>query len=472
MSQTKRMHDISVGSFRDPAGYIILDEGRVLRCVREAGRKNYETLRNSDLLKDLQDRGILTPSVELDGAAIQKNLNLTDCAYLLEHPSIKSISYPYEWSFTALKTAALFHLDLHIELLDKDFSLSDASAYNVQFIGSKPQFIDLLSLRPYVDGEYWIAHRQFCEQFLNPLLLHARAGIDPAAWYRGNLEGIPTEATAAVMPFNSHFSLAMQSHVFLPARFQRKARMVESSQALPRRKLPKIAFISMLKQLRSLITSLSIKGSNVTVWQNYGEEPGYQDADKTAKQEFVAEFVSKQTPNLLIDLGCNTGEYSELSLRHGAKSVIAVDSDHGAADAAFCRARDGKLALNTLYIDLANESPSQGWQQAERQGFSGRYKADAVLALALVHHLTLGRNIPLDSVLKWIISLAPNGIIEFPLPDDPQVKKLTLFKNDLLAGYTPEQFVAGVERNARVVRQVKLPVSGRSLLWYDRASSL
>src|SRR3546814_6517392 len=46
-------------------------------------------------------------------------------------------------------------------------------SYNIQFDGPRPVFIDVLSFRRYREGEFWTGHRQFCEQFLNPLLMRA-----------------------------------------------------------------------------------------------------------------------------------------------------------------------------------------------------------------------------------------------------------------------------------------------------------
>ena len=106
--------------------------------------------------------------------------------HLLEHPRVPFISYPYEWSASLLRKAALHHLDTQLEALERGFTLSDATAYNVQFVGPKPVFIDHLSFRPYRDGEIWAGHRQFCMQFLNPLIIWSRLGIAPNPWYRGN----------------------------------------------------------------------------------------------------------------------------------------------------------------------------------------------------------------------------------------------------------------------------------------------
>ena len=79
--------------------------------------------------------------------------------------------------------------------------LSDATAYNIQFIGTRPLFIDVLSFVRYREGQVWKGHKQFCEQFLNPLLLHAYFGISHNAWFRGALEGVAVDDLAALLPW-------------------------------------------------------------------------------------------------------------------------------------------------------------------------------------------------------------------------------------------------------------------------------
>ncbi|MBL8709364.1 MAG: class I SAM-dependent methyltransferase, partial [Rhodospirillaceae bacterium] len=186
------------------------------------------------------------------------------------------------------------------------------------------------------------------------------------------------------------------------------------------------------------------------------------------KQGFVAEMVAAVRPEKLIDLGCNTGDYSKLALQAGAASVIGFDFDLGALDRAFARAQGERLNFLPLWLDAANPSSDQGWAQGERKGFAARARADALLALALVHHLAIGRNIPLAQVVDWLIDIAPQGIIEFVPKSDPMVRQLLSLRADIFADYTEAVFRAAVERRARIRRAHAVAEGGRLLLWYER----
>ena len=177
--------------------------------------------------------------------------------YVLEHARIPFVSYPYEWSFYGLKAAALLHLDLQIDALRRDVQLADASAYNVQFCGARPVFIDVLSFRRYQAGDYWQGYRQFCLQFLNPLLLRALTGVAPHAWYRGSLEGITAVELNALLPTARRLSWNVFSHVTLPARLATRAVRTQAPPTRPVRPLPRASYNGLLVQLRRWIARLA-----------------------------------------------------------------------------------------------------------------------------------------------------------------------------------------------------------------------
>jgi len=205
--------------FRDLSGRVYELDGRILRTVTSHAVVNYEYVRDSDALNKFTKNGWIIEAKEID-----KNILFEKCedlCYVIEHPQLPFISYPYEWCFVMLKDAALLHLDLQLSVLKHNVTLSDASAYNVQFRGASPIFIDYLSFRKYQDGEFWLGHRQFCEQFLNPLLLRAYLGISHNHWFRGSLEGISINDMNRLLPLYRKFSWRVFTHITLPARLQK-----------------------------------------------------------------------------------------------------------------------------------------------------------------------------------------------------------------------------------------------------------
>jgi ribosomal protein L11 methylase PrmA len=206
-----------------------------------------------------------------------------------------------------------------------------------------------------------------------------------------------------------------------------------------------------------------------TVWDTYDKVNSYQAEEAAKKRRFVMRMVESCKPKLLYDLGCNTGDYSAAALEAGAEYVVGFDFDHGALEQAVKRSSDGNLPYLPLWLDATNPSPSQGWNEHERRGFANRARGDAVIALAFIHHLAIARNIPLDSVIEWIMNVAPVGIIEFPPKSDPMVQRLLSRREDIFPNYTEEQFIAEVGKRGRIVESEQLSPGGRVMVWYDRS---
>lgn len=454
------------GSFRDRRGRISYIGDRVLRTVMPIAADDFEFVRATGLVDELCAAGKLIGETEVDknvlgeeGAAASR---------VIEHPRLPFISYPYEWTFSALKAAAILHLDIQQAALRKNVTLSDASAYNVQFQGSEPIFIDSLSFRRYHDGEYWAGHRQFCEQFVNPLLLRCKAGIPHNAWYRGALEGIPAEELARVLPWTSRLSWNTLTNVHMQARLQRVGTSAEAIKRAAARKLPRIGFEQMLHSLRKWVARMQLPGSAETVWEHYAGDNSYANEEAANKRRFVAEFSAAVKPGLLFDIGCNTGDYSQAALENGTELVVGFDFDHGALEAAFARARSASLNFLPLQLDAANPSPDQGWLQAERQGLNSRARGDGVIALALIHHLAIAKNLPLQQVIEWLTAMAPQGVLEFVPKSDDMVQRLLQLREDLFDDYDQETFESHLNACCRIVKSETVSSGGRTVYWFDR----
>jgi ribosomal protein L11 methylase PrmA len=457
------------GSYRDPRGRIFYADGRVFRTVMPIAVADYEFVRDSGLLQTLEQEELVIAAKEANPSVIGSAGN--GAAYVLEHPVIPFISYPYEWSFPALKNAALTHLDLNLRLLDANINLCDSSAYNIQFNGAKSIFIDYLSFRKYQDGEYWTSHRQFCEQFLNPLLLRSLLGVSHNAWYRGNQEGIPTPEFAQLIPFRKKWSWNVQTNVMLQTKFEKSASAADVSKlaaSIERRKLPKTTLTSMMQGLRNWIARLEPLNRGTTTWADYSVSNSYADEETKAKVAFIKAFASEVKPRQCWDLGCNTGEYSKVALDSGASYVIGFDSDQGAIEQAFARAGSEKLNFLPLFMDATNETPDQGWAGKERKGLASRQSADAIICLAFVHHMVISANIPFDQLIDRLIRLAPDGIIEFVPKSDSKVQELLRLREDIFPDYTEEFFISSISAHADIIKSEKITQTGRLLVQYKR----
>lgn len=454
------------GSFRDPSGRVLRHDRRIVRAVFAAGAQNYEAARDAGVIDRAIERGRLLPADPVQPDGLEQVV--PGAMHWLEHPRLDFISYPYEWTFSALKAAALLHLDFHAELLADGFTLTDATAYNIQFRGTRPVFIDHLSIVPYSESEGWVGQRQFGMQFLNPLFLWAKRGIAPHAWYRGSVEGIAPEDLAKLLGWRDRLSFTVLAHIIGPAMVARR-RLEEGLDAKPRRQavLPANRLIAMLRGLRDYIAGLSLP-SEKTVWDDYADNNSYDEAKREAKHRFVGAAVESVEPDLLFDIGCNSGDFSQTAIDRGAKSAVGFDFDFGALERAFSRFDKARAPVLPLWLDATNPSPSQGWANAERASLQDRADAGMVLALAVIHHLAIAKNVPLDMAVAWLVSLAPTGVIEFPSKADPMVQQLLKNRPDIFPNYTEEAFLAHVAERGKIVQQEHLGETGRLIIAYDR----
>jgi len=455
-------------SFRDPSGTVLSFDRRVFRSIRPDALQRFNQAKATGVLDRLMADGRIVPTRVVPESAQPRELQKCIAGRsltLLEHERIPFISYPYEWPFSLLQRAALHHLDLQLDLLRQGFTLCDASAFNIQFISTRPVFIDILSIHPYREGDYWVGYRQFCEQFLGPLLLMSSTGVPFHPWLRGAIEGLPVEHLARLLPARMRLSWRALIHVSLHAKLSTNDRA--SIARRPLRPLPKRALLSMLTTLRSWIAALKAPSAR-TAWQDYETSNPYSESEATRKRACIEDYVRRLRPVEIFDLGCNRGAYSEVALSSGAKRAIGFDTDLAALEAAVERADAGKLDFLPLVQDAANPSPDQGWDQSERPGFRQRAKSDGVLALALLHHVTFGRNVPIARTLRWITDLAPSGVIEFVPKSDPMVQRMLAHRDDIFEDYTIDHVRAELAGRGRIIHEDVVSASGRTLFTYQR----
>ena len=449
--------EVVSGSFRDPSGFLFHAEGVLYRQVNQSYSADYDLLMSSGLYEALTKAGKLVPHEEVSGVA-----SVTNDAYRIIKPQlIPFISYPYEWSFSQLKDAALLTLDLQEEALKRGMSLKDASAFNVQFVGAKPIFIDTLSFERYVEGTPWVAYQQFCQHFLAPLALLSQCDIHLRSLSLSFLHGVPLSLASAILPKSSWFKFSHLIHIHLHARSQNKyADAAGGGKSSPARPLNRTALLGILDSLRSSVKKLNWTPGG-TEWADYYDATNYTSRALSEKETIVDSLIREVKPKVAWDLGANNGLFSRLAAANGAYTV-ACDVDPSAVEKNYLRCKkEQNSSLLPLIVDLTNPSPSLGWAHTERKSLLDRGPTDLVLALALIHHLAISNNVPLDNLARFFASCGKNLIIEFVPKQDSQVQKLLASRKDIFPEYNQADFERYFGRYFSVERSVPVPETSR-----------
>jgi hypothetical protein len=262
------------------------------------------------------------------------------------------------------------------------------------------------------------------------------------------------------------------SEVLIPVWLQRSAQSDPTrGVAVKQRKLPLNALQFMLRNLKAWISGLRDPfATETTIWRDYEAENSYLPEEEKRKQSFVSDFIQRLQPRTVWDLG-NTGLYSETALRAGARDVVGFDTDHGALNLAAQRSVRSNLKFLPLYMDACNHSPSQGCDQRERAGLNARGRPDAILALALEHHIAIARNVPLPMLLDWVVDLADCGDVEFVPKDDPTVQRMLSIRKDIFDQYSQAEFESELAKRAAIEKREVVSSSGRTLYVYAKSPS-
>jgi hypothetical protein len=452
------------GSFRDPSGALFTEEGRLYRGIDGGYLPHYELLRSSGLYENLMRDGLLVAHEEVEAPATARGC----FARVLAPVRLPFISYPYEWCFGQYRAAALALLDIQGRALSRGLTLKDASAYNMQWHQGKPLLIDTLSFERYGEGEPWVAYRQFCQHFLAPLLLMSHVDARLGQLMRVHMDGVPLSLTSRLLPWRTHFRLGTCLHVHWHARGERRA-----TASLPLRAAPRIKkrnLEALLDNLRQMVAGLRRRPA-LGVWSQYYQATNYGEAARDHKMELVASFLTKAAPTSVWDLGCNDARFSRLASRRGI-FTLALDSDFDAIEFAFAQQqRENERCLLPLWLDLANPSPSQGWAHEERDSLAGRGPADLVMALALIHHLAIGNNTPLERVASYLAQLTRgHAIVEFVPKEDSQVQRLLATRADIFSEYHEEGFRGAFGKHFQVAACEPVRESKRTLFLLAKRS--
>jgi SAM-dependent methyltransferase len=454
------------GSFRDRTSRVYYSSTSVFRALDKQALGEWEVLSSKKFFHSFLAQGKIIqteqcgPPENLDSA-----MSGTWVAFL-RHKTIPFISYPYEWSFGMLKDAALLQLDLLLAALDEDMILKDSSAFNFQWIGSSPVFIDIPSFIRLTPGEPWIGYKQFCQMYLYPLMLQVYRGIPFQQLFRGSIDGFEPEHFSRLMSFRDMFRPGVFPHVYLQAKAQMKFADTEKD---IRKSLQTVGFSKELIKnnvlnLCKLIYRLLWKPSR-SQWSHYAGEHSYTDTEHEIKKSFVRDVVSSRPWKLVWDIGCNTGIFSRIAAQN-SEYVVAMDADHLAIEYLY---QDLKKERNNKILPLigniADPSPNMGWRGLERKTLQERGKPDLTLCLALIHHIVITANIPLKEFIDWLASLGTSLVIEFVTKEDPMVKKLLKNKEDNYTDYEVGYFENCLAESFHLLKTERMK-SGNRILYF------
>ena len=463
MTAEKPSIQFDAGSFRDPDTRVFRYNGAVFRCLTPRALADWQRLAATEFhARFMADRSVIPTRLVTDPESLPPLA--ARWAAVLEHERVPVVSYPYEWSFGMLKDAALLQLDVTRAALDEEMTLKDATAFNVQWLGARPTFIDIGSFTPYAAGEPWAGYRQFCETFLYPLLLQAYRHVPFHPWLRGSLEGITAEHCLSLLSGRRLLRPGVLTHVYLQAKAQAR---YEDTTGDVRQELRAAGFGAALikhniERLRRTVEKLRWNPPRST-WSEYQREHSYDDADLRSKAAFVERILARRRWPLVWDVGCNIGKYSRLAAEH-ADYVLALDADHVVVEHLYRELHAGGPAnILPLVADVADPSPGLGWRGRERLPLADRGAPELIMCLALMHHLVIGRNIPLDEFVAWLAQFGAEVILEFVGRDDPMVKRLLLNRRDQEFEYSDAALGAALGRHFGAVTHETLASGTRTL---------
>lgn len=468
-----------VVSFRDPAGRLVTQNERIFRLVTLEGLIDLRAFMDSTTCSRFTEQGSIVHTEFLDkdsSERLVRNAEIRDpfcrqAIRVVEHERIPFQSFPYEWPPEMLYRAASLTLDLAESLLNEGLGLKDATPYNILFRGASPVFVDILSFekRDAFDP-VWLAMAQFERTFLLPLLANKYLGISLEQLLTTRRDGLePEDLYQACGPFQRLRPLFLNT-VSIPTWLNRKRNPDDPSlyekKSLNSAEKAQFIVSCLIKRLRKSLSKLKPPTTAKSTWSNYLEaNNNYSEEHFQIKQEFVTQAIEEFRPRRVLDVGCNTGHFSAVAARSGAR-VVAIDYDPVVVGKTWLRAESEGLDILPLVVNLTRPTPAMGWRNQECPSFLSRAcgSFDMVLMLALIHHVIVTERIPLPEIVDLVADLTTDTlIIEYVAPDDSMFRRLTRGREHLHSGLTRESFEAEFCRRFSISRSQHLANTSRWL---------
>lgn len=454
-------------SFRDPDATLVEHEGRLIRAVRRHAAGAFQRMLEDPVVRRWMEEGRLVGTRALARADVPLQFAGFD-GELFEHERIPFVSQPAEWAPEMLAAAGSLTLQLARELLPRGYQLKDATPANILFRNADPVFVDLPSIVERDAGSrLWVARHQFETTFLLPLIAAAEAGL-PIAWTLQNpVAGVSHEDLARILGARRWLKPGLWHPVALPAALAAKAASGAATATIRPTSEAQASFTlergfrSLEKQLATRIATLAEQSSH---WRRYTAARGhYGSADLEAKRRFVADAVAGTKPRRTLDIGANTGEFSEIAASAG--EVVALDIDERSVAAIWERARGKRLPILPLVGNFGRPTPALGWRNRELESLLARAadSFDLVLMLAVVHHLRVTEGVPLAEQFEAVAGITRRHLlVEYVPVADPMFAAIARGREPLYSDCQRPEFEATLLQRFQVERKHELP-NGRVL---------
>ncbi len=464
------MTPTSSASFRDPENAAFRLNDAWFRIAGPRSAEALDTLRSSTLYSELVAEGALVSfeAVEAERAsevlaAFQSTSGraLVEGAKVFEVESVDLITYPWEWPNSLLEAAALLTLDIRERLLAIGLDLKDASAFNVQFRGMRPVFIDLGSVEKWRPNPSWNASRQFIEHFINPLAVGSGDRVTAAdAWDLGKHRGLRSDVARSVLPKGRRrsLSLLLLQATTKPVEKNAPSESKFAKEANRNKDLARNATVSLTKRLGKQVRKLR-GGEHSTTWVDYGTRGHYGSDDLTRKSAFATDFITaaEGRGTLVLDVGGNDGFTAAHLVRHANARVMVMDADAGALDVlqeGVAKTPDVAEKVTPVLGDITNLTPASGLLDREFAAFTARVRPSAVICQAVLHHVVITQGAPMQFAIDALAAFGAPVQIEFATAEDEKARLLLSQIPNWSGEYSTEALLAALRRRYANVEEM------------------
>lgn len=441
-------------SFRDNSASVGFLDNKIVRIINKKYKPIFKKFISSGLYQELLSKNLI-----IEHQILEENEE-----NIIIQPKEIFISYPWEWSFSMLKDAALLTLKIQKIALEYGFILKDGNYFNIQFINNCALLIDTTSFEKYEKIGFWAGYNQFCTNFLAVLLLMKYKDLKLQNLILEDISGIDLRLASKLLPPKTWFNFNILSHIHLHSYF-----CINSTKINPKTNMKKLSKEQMqyfIDNLINMVEKINLSNSK-SIWAKYYTFTNYDQIAFLDKKNKILNFANKINPKIIIDFGSNTGEFSKLFKN---SFVYSLDFDRLAVEYNYLDCKKNNIKnVFPMVFDIMNPSSNLGFLNRERKDFISRIKnIDLALALALIHHLRITNNLPFNLQAEFFAKFSKNLIIEYVDKKDSKVQQMLSGREDIFDDYNIENFEKEYAKYFKIIQKEQIQNSNRTLYFMEK----